>query len=73
MALTPEEIDALIRVDPDFARLVQIYGRPTRIKDCTIDGNPGDICMVGNCVNGKRLVLKCDDTFGCTIREEIPC
>ena len=73
MSLTKTEMDALIASDGTFANLVQVHGTPVAVKDCTVDGQPGDICMEGNCVNGKKLVMRCDNSNGCTVYDTVPC
>jgi hypothetical protein len=67
MSLTRAQMNAKIRNDLIFGTLVEALGRPVAVKDCTKDGQPGDICMEGNCVNGKKLVMKCDESNGCTV------
>jgi len=72
MSLTKAEMDRLIASDPKFKALVDIHGTPTAIAPC-VPGQPGGICMAGNCVNGQQLVLRCDPTGGCTVYDTIPC
>lgn len=74
MSLSDAELDALINSNMKFKRLVAIYGKPKPVGSCgDPDANPGDICMESNCVNGKKLVMRCDKTNGCTVHAEIPC
>ena len=73
MALTKRQMNSLIKKNPDFAQLVDVHGVPIKVKDCRTNGQPGDICMAANCVNGRQLVMKCDHSNGCTVYETIPC
>ena len=34
---------------------------------------PGDLCSEGGCVDGKKLVMYCDNSNGCTHWVEMPC
>jgi hypothetical protein len=74
MSLTPEQMDVLIANDARFADLVQVHGRPIAVVDCTAPvSKEGDICMEGNCVNGQKLVMRCDANNACTVYETVPC
>jgi hypothetical protein len=74
MSLTPQQMNAMIATDRAFAALVQVHGVPVAVVDCTAaSSNPGDICMEGNCVNGKKLVMRCDQNNGCTVYDTVPC
>jgi|SRR5215469_2473072 len=73
MSLTPAQMDVKIANDPTFAVLVHALGIPVAIVDCTTGGHQGEICMESNCVNGKKLVMKCDQSNGCTDYEVVRC
>lgn len=73
MSLTPAQMDVKIANDPTFAVLVHALGIPAAIVDCTAGGHQGEICMESNCVNGKKLVMKCDQSNGCTDYEVVRC
>ena len=78
MSLTRAQMNAKIRNDHTFATLVEVLGRPDAVKDCTLDGRAGDYCMVGNWVpdprgGKKRLVMKCDESNGCTVYKVVRC
>ena len=62
----------LAKADPKFKALVNKYGTPRGPKDCT-ELNPGDVCMVTDCVDGKRIVMRCDGSGGCTNYSEESC
>ncbi len=62
----------LAKADRKFKALVSTYGVPRSPRDCT-ELSPGDICMVTDCVNGKRIVMRCDGSGGCTKYSEEPC
>lgn len=64
MALRAEEIPALI----------EKYGQPQKIVevDCKT-APPGTICSTTKCIDGYILVLRCDQTKGCTVYDLIPC
>jgi hypothetical protein len=74
MALTDAQIKDLMAANAQFRNLVHIYGKPRPVGNCSEPGaKPGDICMEGNCVNGKKLVMMCNKTNGCTLHAEVPC
>jgi hypothetical protein len=63
----------LTKSDPKFKKLVAKYGMPqTGPKSCT-ELNEGDVCMETECVNGKKIVMKCDASGGCTQYSEVAC
>lgn len=62
----------LVAKDANFKTLVAKYGMPRGPKDCT-ELNPNDICMVTDCVDGKRIVMRCDGNGACTRYSEEPC
>jgi hypothetical protein len=65
-------VTRLIKSDAKFKALIKQYGMPRAAKDCT-ELNKGDICMVTDCVDGKRIVMRCDGSGGCTDYSEEPC
>lgn len=71
-ATKQSHLTRLAAADPKFKTLVAKYGRPRGPKDCT-ELNPGDVCMVTDCVDGKRIVMRCDGTGGCTSYSEEAC
>lgn len=74
MALTDAQIDILINTNPHFRTLVATYGRPKEVGNCGDPAsNPGDICMESDCVSGKKLIMRCNNSNGCTEHDEIPC
>jgi hypothetical protein len=73
MSLTQAQMDVKIANDPTFATLVHALGLPVAIVDCAAGGRPGEICMESNCVNGKKLVMRCDQGHGCTVYEVVRC
>jgi hypothetical protein len=73
MSLTDEQLQNMAANDQRFADLVNVHGLPVAVVDCANGGQPGAICMQGNCVNGQRLVMRCDAANGCTIYEQVPC
>jgi hypothetical protein len=73
MSLTPAQMQQKIAADSTFKSLVDTYGQPkTSGGDCTTK-QAGDICMESDCVNGKKIVMKCDGSGGCTDYEEVDC
>jgi hypothetical protein len=74
MARSPHSrhLNELVKKDPKFKALVAKHGMPRGPKDCT-EMNPGDICMVSNCVDGKRIEMRCDGSGGCTDYKVVPC
>jgi hypothetical protein len=73
MSLTQAEMDVKIANDATFAVLCHALGIPAAIKNCAAGGQPGDMCMESNCVNGKKLVMRCDQSNGCTVYEVVRC
>jgi hypothetical protein len=73
MSLSKAQIGAMIATDSAFANLVAVHGTPTALADCTAGGHAGEVCMEGNCVNGQKLVMKCDHGNGCTSYATVPC
>jgi hypothetical protein len=65
-------VNRLIKSDTKFKALVKQYGKPRATKDCT-ELSKGDICMVTDCVDGKRIVMRCDGSGGCTDYSEESC
>lgn len=65
MAKHAHHLKKLAEADPHFKALVGKFGMPRATKDCS-EMNPGDPCMVTDCVDGKRIVMKCDGSGGCT-------
>jgi hypothetical protein len=64
---------ALMKSDRKFKRLIAKYGMPKAgPKDCT-ELNQGDVCMETKCFKGKKIVMKCDGSGGCTQYFEVPC
>jgi len=64
-------LKALVKKDPEFKALVAKHGMPRGPKDCT-EMNPGDVCMVSNCVDGKRIEMRCKGG-ACTDYKVVPC
>lgn len=71
-ATKQSHLTRLAAADPKFKTLIAKYGMPRGPKDCT-ELNPGDVCMVTDCVDGKRIVMRCDGTGGCTSYSEEAC
>jgi hypothetical protein len=66
-------MDALINTNDHFRGLVAIYGRPKEVGRCGDPAsNPGDICMESDPQNGKKLIMRCNNSNGCTEHDEIP-
>jgi hypothetical protein len=64
---------ALTKTDTKFKSLVAKYGMPQPgPKSCT-ELNEGDICMETKCFNGKKIIMKCDGSGGCTQYSEVAC
>lgn len=73
MSMTSAQMQELIGADPNFRSLVSIYGQPAVTGgDCSTK-KPGDICMESDCVDGKKIVMRCDESGDCTVYEEVPC
>lgn len=73
MSLTRPQLEAMAANDPKFAALVGVHGMPVAVVDCAAGGNAGGVCMEGNCVNGRKLVMLCDDANGCTRYTTVRC
>ena len=62
-----DNIRELLETDREFKALVDKYGTPESVgKDCT-ELKPGEICMQTDCVDHKRIVMRCDGSGGCTV------
>jgi hypothetical protein len=73
MSLTPAQMQAKIESDNTFRGLVETYGHPAATGgDCSTK-HAGDICMESDCVNGKKIVMKCNSSGGCTEYAVVPC
>lgn len=73
MSLNPQQLQNMVASDQKFADLVDLHGLPVEVADCANGGAPGSVCMQGNCVNGQRLVMRCDAANGCTVYDLVPC
>jgi hypothetical protein len=73
MSISPIHMLHLINTDKGFRSLVGTYGAPVYAQGDCSHASPGDICLETACVAGKKLVMKCDATKGCTEYEEMPC
>ena len=56
----------------DIPALLEKYGDPIAASDCSTLP-PHHICKVYKCISGRRLVLKCNLSKGCTDPEEVRC
>jgi hypothetical protein len=66
-------LEMLLKSDLKFKQLVEKYGMPKAgPKSCT-ELEPGDVCMETDCVDGKKLVMTCDGSGGCTRYSEVSC
>jgi hypothetical protein len=71
--MSTAHVTKLAKTDPKFKKLVTKYGMPQAgPKDCT-ELNENDVCMMTACNNGKRIVMRCDGSGGCTRYSEEPC
>jgi len=61
----------------EIAPAIAKYGKPKAVPgvDCADSAKnpPGTICSTTDCVQGARLIQRCDQTKGCTEYEVIPC
>lgn len=70
--MSKADVTRLIKTDSKFKALTKKYGLPRAPKDCT-ELNKGDVCMVTDCVDGKRMVIKCNGSGGCDDYHEEDC
>jgi hypothetical protein len=74
VALTDAQYQYLLDNCADARANAQKYGRPKNVLDCgDANANPGDICMEGECENGKKLIMLCNNSNGCTVECYVPC
>jgi hypothetical protein len=71
---TKSHVTKLLQSDPEFKTLVAKYGRPrVRGRTSSLGFNPGDICMMTQCYQGKRIVMRRDNAGNCTRYSEEAC
>ena len=73
MAMTKRQLRQMMKNDLIFASLVQLHGEPVAIYKCADGGNAGKPCMEGNCVNGRMLIMRCNESNGCDQYDVVPC
>lgn len=73
MALSKRKLRSMLKKDLVFASLVDLHGEPVATVDCREGGHENEICMEGNCVNGKKLVMRCNKSNGCDRWDVVPC
>ena len=69
-------IEGLAKADPKLKRLVAKYGVPKPIAKAAFAAaavRPGDICMETDCVDGKKIVMRRDNSGNCTEYSEVDC
>lgn len=71
MSMSKQELESFINSNNDFKALVDVYGQPKAIGGgCQ---NEGVICMESNCVNHKKIQIKCNKSGGCDDYAVVDC